>query len=84
MHRPIPLWALPLVLALLPGTALAQAPEPTNDEAPLDLSTPELDPGKSAPTPFAEKPPASDWAGKVGIDYNKPALPAVTFQPGSS
>jgi hypothetical protein len=92
MHRPIPLWALPLVLALLPGTALAQAPEPTNDEAPLelpadtplDLSTPELDPGKSAPTPFAEKPPASDWAGKVGIDYNKPAIPAVTFQPGSS
>jgi hypothetical protein len=90
MHRPFLLWALPLVLALLPGTALAQAPEPTNDEAPLelpadaplDLSTPELDPGKSPPnTPFAEKPPASDWAGKVGIDYSKPAIPAVTFQP---
>jgi len=78
------------VLALLPGTALAQTPDHANDEAPLelpadaplDLSTPELEPGKLTPTtPFAEKPPASDWAGKVGIDYSKPAIPAVMFQP---
>src|SRR5262249_12820025 len=89
MYR-LQLCALPLVLALLPGTALAQTPDHANDEAPLelpadaplDLSTPELEPGKLTPTtPFAEKPPASDWAGKVGIDYSKPAIPAVMFQP---
>ena len=88
MHRPLQLCAL--VLTLLPGPALAQAPDPTNDEAalempadaPLDLSTPEFEPGKLTPiAPFAEKPPASDWAGKAGIDYSKPAIPAVTFQP---
>ncbi len=88
MHRPLQLCAL--VLTLLAGPALAQAEDPANDEAPpelpadapLDLSTPELEPGKLAPTaPFAEKPPASDWAGKAGIDYSKPAIPAVTFQP---
>src|SRR6266404_5474852 len=90
MHRPFPLCALPLVLTLLAGPALAQAEDPANDEAALelpadaslDLSTPEFEPGKLTPTaPFAEKPPASDWAGKVGIDYSKPAIPAVTFQP---
>ena len=89
MYR-LQLCALPLVLALLPGAALAQTPDHANDEAPLelpadaplDLSTPELEPGKLTPTtPFAEKPPASDWAGKVGIDYSKPAIPAVMFQP---
>jgi hypothetical protein len=84
------LCALPLALALLPGVAAAQAPEHSNDEAPvelpadapLDLSTPEPDAGKLTPgNPFARTPSASDWAGKVGIDYSKPAIPAVTFQP---
>jgi hypothetical protein len=79
-----------LALALLPGMAGAQAPEHANDEAPvelpadapLDLSTPEPDAGKLTPgNPFARTPSASDWAGKVGIDYSKPAIPAVTFQP---
>jgi hypothetical protein len=87
------LCALPLALALLPGMAGAQAPEHANDEAPvelpadapLDLSTPEPDAGKLTPSnPFAHTPPASDWAGKAGIDYSKPAIPAVTFQPGLS
>jgi len=88
MYR-LQLCALPLVLALLPGAALAQTPDHANEEAPLELPadapldlTPELEPGKLTPTtPFAEKPPASDWAGKVGIDYSKPAIPAVMFQP---
>src|SRR5260370_40644172 len=70
MHRPLQLCAL--VLTLLAGPALAQAEDPANDEArpelpadaPLDLSTPELEPGKLTPTaPFAEKPPVSDWGG---------------------
>ena len=99
MHRPFQLCALAIVLTLVPGAALAQAPDPATDEtapelpadetapelpadAPLDLSTPELEPGQLTPKiPLAEKPPASDWAGKVGIDYSKPAIPAVTFQP---
>ena len=90
MHwrRPLYLWAL--ALALLPSALRAQESDNANEsapvelpaDAPLDLSTPELDPGKLAPTtPFAEKPAASDWAGKVGVDYSKPAIPAVTFQP---
>lgn len=82
--------ALPLALALLPATAGAQAATDADGEAPpelpadapLDLSTPEPEAGKAAPSnPFAHVPPASDWAGKAGIDYNKPAIPAVTFQP---
>src|SRR5262245_46114561 len=79
------LCALPLALALLPGMAAAQALEHGNDEAPvelpadapLDLSTPEPDTGKLTPSkPVAHTPPASDWAGKVGIDYSKPAISA--------
>jgi hypothetical protein len=63
------LCALPLALALLPGVAAAQAPEHSNDEAPvelpadapLDLSTPEPDAGKLMPSnPFARTPAASD------------------------
>jgi len=54
MYR-LQLCALPLVLALLPGAALAQTPDHANDEAPLelpadaplDLSTPELEPGSA-------------------------------------
>jgi hypothetical protein len=87
LKRPLYLWAF--ALALLPSAARAQEPDNANDgapielpaDAPLDLSTPELDPGKLPTTPFAEKPAASDWAGKVGVDYSKPAIPAVTFQP---
>jgi hypothetical protein len=87
------LCALPLALAVLPGVAAAQAPEHSNDEAavelppdaPLDLSTPEPDAGTLTPSnPFARSPGASDWAGRVGIDYSKPAIPAVTFQPDQS
>jgi hypothetical protein len=87
------LCALPLALALLPGVTAAQAPEHFNDEAPvelppdapLDLSTPEPDAGTLTPSnPFARSPAASDWAGRVGIDYSKPAIPAVTFQPDQS
>src|SRR5262249_17053801 len=68
----------------------AQAPEQSKDETPvelpadepLDLSTPEPDADTlKAPTPFAVKPSAPDWNGKAGIDYSKPSIPAVTFQP---
>ena len=66
-----------------PPVLPADAAEPELPaDAPLDLSTPELDAGKLAPIhPFADNAPAADWSGKVGIDYNKPAIPAVTFQP---
>ena len=63
----------------LPADAVA--PELPAD-APLDLSTPEPDAGKLAPIhPSADNAPAADWSGKVGVDYTKPAIPAVTFQP---
>src|SRR5438094_306236 len=90
MHRRQMLYLWALALALLPSALRAQEPDTANEsapvelpaDAPLDLSTPEFDPGKLTPTtPFAEKPAASDWAGKVGVDYSKPAIPAVTFQP---
>ena len=76
------LCALPMALALLLGPARAQAPEHSTDEAPLDLSTPEPDSGKlKGMTPFADRASALDWNGKAGIDYSKPSIPAVTFQP---
>src|SRR5262245_6898834 len=96
MHpsRVLQLCALPipltLALILLLGPACAQAPEQAKDETPvelpadepLDLSTPEPDADTlKAPTPFAVKPSAPDWNGKAGIDYSKPSIPAVTFQP---
>jgi hypothetical protein len=96
MHpsRVLQLCALPitltLALTLLLGPARAQAPEQSKDEtpvelpadAPLDLSTPEPDADTlKAPTPFAVKPSAPDWTSKAGIDYSKPSIPAVTFQP---
>jgi hypothetical protein len=92
MHpsRVLQLCALPMALILLLGPARAQAPEQSKDEtpvelpadAPLDLSTPEPDADTlKAPTPFAVKPSAPDWNGKAGIDYSKPSIPAVTFQP---
>ena len=92
MHRRrrLQLCALSLALTLLPGAARAQTVEPSDDaapaelsaDAPLDLSTPEPDAGKLAPIhPSADNAPAADWSGKVGVDYTKPAIPAVTFQP---
>jgi len=92
MHafRGLQLCALPMALALLLGPARAQAPEHSTDEAPLelpadaplDLSTPEPDSGKlKGMTPFADRASALDWNGKAGIDYSKPSIPAVTFQP---
>src|SRR5262249_52264428 len=48
----------------------------------LDLSTPEPDSGKlKGMPPFADRASALDWNGKAGIDYSKPSIPAVTFQP---
>ena len=82
--------ALPMALALLLGPARAQAPEHSTEEpplelpadAPLDLSTPEPDSSKlKGMTPFADRASALDWNGKAGIDYSKPSIPAVTFQP---
>jgi hypothetical protein len=92
MHPPrvLQLCALAMALILLLGPARAQAPEQSKDETPvelpadepLDLSTPEPDADTlKAPTPFAVKPSAPDWNGKAGIDYSKPSIPAVTFQP---
>src|SRR5262249_21461898 len=92
MHprRVLQLCALPMALGLVLGPARAQAPDPPKDEAPLelpadeplDLSTPEPDAGAlKVTTPFAGKAAAPDWNGKVGVDYSKPAIPAVTFQP---
>jgi len=84
------LCALPIALGLLLAPARAQAPEHSKDEAPLelpadeplDLSTPEPDAGTlKVTTPFADKPSAPEWISKAGIDYSKPAIPAVTFQP---
>ena len=92
MHptRMLQLCALPMALGLLLAPARAQAPEPSKEEAPpelpadapLDLSTPEPDPGTlKLTTPLADKPSAPEWISKAGIDYSKPAIPAVTFQP---
>jgi hypothetical protein len=88
------LCALPMALGLLLAPARAQAPEPSPEpskeeappelpaDAPLDLSTPEPDPGTlKLTTPLADKPSAPEWISKAGIDYSKPAIPAVTFQP---
>src|SRR6476659_724518 len=95
--RRLQLCAMSLALALLPAAAGAQTAEASSDAAPaelsadapldlstpeLDLSTPELGADKLAPIhPSADKAPTADWSGKVGVDYTKPAIPAVTFQP---
>src|SRR5260370_11810859 len=68
MHRPFPLCALPLVLTLLAGPALAQAEDPAHDEAALELPadaapglfTPQFLPRKPTTSPpVSGKPPAS-------------------------
>jgi hypothetical protein len=95
--RRLQLCAMSLALALLPAAAGAQTAEASSDAAPaelsadapldlstpeLDLSTPELGADKLAPIhPSADKAPAAGWSSKVGVDYTKPAIPAVTFQP---
>ena len=83
-----------VLAVLLAGAARAndQAAEPENpaDEAPLelttdeplDLTTPEPENGWPTRTkPFAPKPSASLWDGKVGIDYRKPSIPGADFHP---
>ena len=47
---------------------------------PLDLSTPEPEELKGI-RPLSERPLASPWDSKVGIDYHKPSIPATNFQP---
>jgi hypothetical protein len=85
--------ALAMVALSLAGVARAEDPENAADEAPvelppgepLDLSTP--DPGDSklkAIDGLKPSAPASQtqiWQSKVGIDYRKPSIPAVEFQP---
>ena len=83
-----------VLAVLLAGAARAddQAAEPENpaDEAPLelttgeplDLTTPEPENGWPTRTkPFAPKPSASLWDGKIGIDYRKPSIPGADFYP---
>jgi hypothetical protein len=65
-------------------TAQDDSAQEMPDGEPLDLSTPEPDATKpKSLQPFAAAPLASDWKGKAGIDYRKPAIPAATFQPES-
>jgi hypothetical protein len=75
-------------LASLASAARAEEPQNAADEVtielppgePLDLSTP--DPGDSKLKAIdGFKPSAPVWQSKVGIDYRKPAIPAVEFQP---
>jgi hypothetical protein len=80
-------------LASLASAVRAEEPENTADEAtvelpsgePLDLSTPEPDGSKlKAVDPLKPSAPtwqSPAWQSKVGIDYRKPAIPAVEFQP---
>ena len=85
--------AMPMALVLVAGLARAQAPQqqqpqdappepalelPTDE--PIDLSTPEPEDIKGA-KPFVERPVASPWDSKVGVDYRKPSIPATNFQP---
>ena len=85
--------AVPMALVLVAGLARAQAPQqqqpqdappepalelPTDE--PIDLSTPEPEDIKGA-RPFVERPVASPWDSKVGVDYRKPSIPATNFQP---
>jgi hypothetical protein len=80
-----------MALVLLAGLARAQAPqkhrqdaapEPALElpsDAPIDLSTPE--PELKGAKPFVDRPVASPWDSKAGIDYRKPSIPATNFQP---
>jgi hypothetical protein len=48
---------------------------------PLDLSTPLPASGLGKPKTMSKSPAATDWNAKVGVDYNKPAIPAAEFRP---
>jgi hypothetical protein len=84
--------AIPMALVLLAGLARAQAPQQRPADAPsgpalelptdepIDLSTPEPDELKAA-RPFVDRPVASPWDSKAGIDYRRPSIPATNFQP---
>ena len=52
---------------------------PTDE--PIDLSTPEPEEHQGHPGRLSERPLASPWDSKVGIDYRKPSIPATNFQP---
>src|SRR5215218_10256186 len=91
-RRLLPVCVVPIALFLIAGVARAQTQQqysggapsepalelPTDE--PLDLSTPEPEELKSI-RPLSERPLASPWDSKVGIDYHKPAIPATNFQP---
>jgi hypothetical protein len=84
--------AMPMALVLVAGVARAQTqqqhpgaapPEPAlalPPGEPLDLSTPEPEELRRL-KPLTERPVASPWDSKVGIDYHKPSIPATNFQP---
>jgi hypothetical protein len=83
---------VPMALVLLAGVARAQTHQQQPGDAPsepavelpagepLDLSTPEPEELKGV-GPLSERPLASPWDSKVGIDYHKPSIPATNFQP---
>jgi hypothetical protein len=91
-RRLLPVCVVPIALVLVAGVARAQtqqqhpggAPsEPALElpaDEPLDLSTPEPEELKGI-RPLSERPLASPWDSKVGIDYHKPSIPATNFQP---
>ena len=87
-----PVCVVPIALVLVAGVARAQTqqqhPEVAPSEPvlelpagePLDLSTPEPEELRDL-KPLTERPVASPWDSKVGIDYHKPSIPATNFQP---
>jgi len=59
-----------------------EAAQALPDGEPLDLSTPEPDTSKAGTLRRSEPAGlASGWQGKAGVDYRKPGIPAVEFQP---
>jgi hypothetical protein len=91
-RRLLPVCVVPIALVLVAGVARAQTqqrhpggapPEPALElpaGEPLDLSTPEPEALRGL-KPLTERPVASPWDSKVGIDYHKPSIPATNFQP---
>jgi hypothetical protein len=91
-RRLLPVCVVPIALVLVAGVARAQTqqqhpggapPEPALElpaGEPLDLSTPEPEAFRGL-KPLTERPVASPWDSKVGIDYHKPSIPATNFQP---
>ncbi len=91
-RRLLPVCVVPIALVLVAGAVRAQTQEQQPGGAPsepalelpagepLDLSTPEPEELKGI-QPLSERPLASPWDRKVGIDYHKPSIPATNFQP---